>query len=76
MILIQRRFSNVTVFDTDVCFTLEAGMGEGGGVTSRWWLAMAVIGVDLWNQTISGGGGNNTPISAIRSASSAVRDYH
>ena len=30
MIVIQRRFSNVMISDTEVCPTLEAGAGGGG----------------------------------------------
>lgn len=31
MILVQKRFSNVSVKDTEICFTLENAMGAGGG---------------------------------------------
>ena len=30
MIVIQRRFQNVIVNDSEVCFTLENAMGAGG----------------------------------------------
>ena len=31
MILIQRRFQNVIIKETEICFTLENAMGAGGG---------------------------------------------
>ena len=31
MILIQRRFSNVSIWETEICPTLENAMGAGGG---------------------------------------------
>lgn len=31
MILVQKRFSNVFVNETEICFTLENAMGAGGG---------------------------------------------
>ena len=33
MILIQRRFRNVIVKDTEICFTLENAMGAGGAIS-------------------------------------------
>ena len=30
MIILQRRFSNVIITETEICPTLEAGAGEGG----------------------------------------------
>ena len=36
MILIQRRFRNVIVKDTEICFILENAMGAGGGAVMDW----------------------------------------
>ena len=30
MIVMQRRFSDVRIAETEVCFTLESGAGDGG----------------------------------------------
>lgn len=40
MIVLQRRFSNVIVMESEICPTLEAGAGEGGNN-----LPMIVCGV-------------------------------
>ena len=31
MLVIQRRFQNVTIIETEICFCLENAMGSGGG---------------------------------------------
>lgn len=51
MLVLYSNQNNAQAKDTEVCPTLPASMGMGGG-----YVPMIVIGVDLYNQTLTGGG--------------------
>lgn len=51
MIVLESNQNHAIAEDTEVSPTLPASMGMGGG-----YVPMIVIGVDLYNQTLTGGG--------------------
>ncbi|MBR3243026.1 MAG: hypothetical protein IKF90_10050 [Parasporobacterium sp.] len=60
MIVIQRRFSDVRIRETETAPTIEAGVGGGGGnipmiLEERNKLIVDVIAVDQYNQCTTGG---------------------
>lgn len=62
MLVLYSNQNNAQAKDTEVCPTLPASMGMGGG-----YVPMIVIGVDLYNQTLTGGASKT--LNAIRSDS-------
>ncbi len=49
MIVLESNQNNATIKDTEICPTLSASMGMGGG-----YVPMIVVGVDLYNYTTTG----------------------
>lgn len=49
MIVLESNQNNAAIKDTEVCPTLSASMGMGGG-----YVPMIVVGVDLYNCTTTG----------------------
>lgn len=49
MIVLESNQNHATAKETEICTTLPASMGMGGG-----YVPMIVIGIDFYNQTMTG----------------------